>query len=880
MKKIQKNEAEKEALLRAHQLKQHAIALAAKAAGVDYGVVRASGKAPVDHRGRFMKGWEKVALDRPSADEVRAWNPDVMTGWGIVLGSPTGDGFKLVAIDIDIDDHDQIMELRSALPYTLMMKRGKKGCTLFFKVKDGDLLKSRVYRGLVDYLGAGRQTVMPGSIHPETGKPYEWYDGGKLMPPAKLPELTEEHMEQFEEALAATCGWDRKYQNTSARGNMAVVHSEYGRNEEYSYAWINRLALDNISDWVEDLDLYNGKWRGARYTAVNTLRSSSTGRDLKKRKRNLSIHPDGIRDFGSGESYSPIDLVMGIKGMEGEAAYNWLFTHLVPATQVDLSAALAKAEARQKERGKGEPKPKPKVRREMGPLPEKAFDAAPGFIGRLAREIRAGSPYMPKTLALMTAISTLSAITARRYLGETFEGTLQLTTYTVAMSQTGGGKDHAINFGARLLHAMKQNASSEAMIYAYDGPYDRLKMKQEMRCDMRPSEGVERCVYDLINSPQDITSDAALANMLWSSGVAWMRVDEFGSVFANWSKPRNNTTPLTSYFRKFYSKSAPFVMKQYAANSSVGTELRTLRETPLVAPSITLLGVSTPEQMYNAFDDNMAEDGTINRFIIAHEDAPKMTEEQTYELLFGKRGGSEIDPEIVAEAQEIFLFGHKSGDIGGLGIYMNEIDRRFDVFQDPKYIVVKTADEEARRAMTGYYYFVKMEQQEADDESTKYALARIGENFCRLACLAAIADNSERSEGVMPAVRLEHVEWAKLVMETVRVNLTSLVTDHIGSKEDKEKLGSRKRIRRSYSKHVEKYKAGQSKPGHVHKGGWVHTSYLRQSSHDKFRSMDHQELKALITEGEFEEKSLNLHTGEECSNGAKYVRLIANMENE
>mgnify|MGYP007089897268 CR=1 FL=1 len=58
------------------------------------------------------------------------------------------------------------------------------------------------------------------------------------------------------------------------------------------------------------------------------MRSSSTGRALELRKRNLSIVCKGIEDFGDGRKYTPIDLVKEARGCDADTALGWLLDRL------------------------------------------------------------------------------------------------------------------------------------------------------------------------------------------------------------------------------------------------------------------------------------------------------------------------------------------------------------------------------------------------------------------------------------------------------------------------------------------------------------------------------------------------------------------------
>ena len=91
------------------------------------------------------------------------------------MGFVAGD-YQVIAIDIDAWDGDIVGLIKGALPCSPMAKRGAKGETLFFRCNSS--IKTKQYRNadgtlLVEILGKGRQTVVPPSIHPDTGQPYE-----------------------------------------------------------------------------------------------------------------------------------------------------------------------------------------------------------------------------------------------------------------------------------------------------------------------------------------------------------------------------------------------------------------------------------------------------------------------------------------------------------------------------------------------------------------------------------------------------------------------------------------------------------------------------------------------------------------------------------
>jgi putative DNA primase/helicase len=93
-------------------------------------------------------------------------------GTGIALG------YKgLVAIDIDTDDAEFIAAFRKLVPESTVAKRGQKGRTDFYRCASP--IETARYDGrdgsrLLEVLATGTQTVIPLTMHPDTGQPYEF----------------------------------------------------------------------------------------------------------------------------------------------------------------------------------------------------------------------------------------------------------------------------------------------------------------------------------------------------------------------------------------------------------------------------------------------------------------------------------------------------------------------------------------------------------------------------------------------------------------------------------------------------------------------------------------------------------------------------------
>ena len=89
------------------------------------------------------------------------------------------------------------------------------------------------------------------------------------------------------------------------------------------------------------LMLYRCRRTQKGYEAVPTWRPSTTGRELEKRHLNLKIVPEGIRDFGADQGYTPLDLVMAACDCDLDTAFRFLSERLGWASDLDLSATAA-----------------------------------------------------------------------------------------------------------------------------------------------------------------------------------------------------------------------------------------------------------------------------------------------------------------------------------------------------------------------------------------------------------------------------------------------------------------------------------------------------------------------------------------------------------
>jgi hypothetical protein len=283
-----------------------------------------------------LKGWNAFCKMQARPATVAYWStwPDA----GVCVAT----GFNnLVAVDIDRDE--MIADIVAVLPDAMVGKVGKRGATYLFR--SAEPMPSKNYRdgdgrGLIDFLSSGKQTVVPPTHHPDTGRPYEWLTPATLLntPITSLPVFTDAHRIEMERVLRDH-GW-RAPEPAQPRREAVARTAAHDDNDGLWHDDSNTVALANLSAWVPELGLPRMRANGVGYRAVAPWRTSSSGRAEAQRSSNLSFHPTGIEDFGSGEKWTPIRVVAKARGIPNPAAVAWLRKRLgLPEERLILANA-------------------------------------------------------------------------------------------------------------------------------------------------------------------------------------------------------------------------------------------------------------------------------------------------------------------------------------------------------------------------------------------------------------------------------------------------------------------------------------------------------------------------------------------------------------
>jgi hypothetical protein len=282
-------------------------------------------KAPSEYRAGHwypMKKWDQFRHDPAKPFIAKMW-----AGWpacniGVITGVKVNATHMLAAFDFDTDDPDILADLESALPFSPVRKKGRRGYTSFFLVP----LRTKGFRTpIVELLTDTRQTVIPPSIHPDTGLPYGWMGDKTLLntPVHELPVLTEDDLERFAEQVEALT---KKPIKTVEAAPLTQLPDD----QQTLWRVVNNTAYANLDRWVPDLGLHKLERTGnGGYKGVAHWRPSSSGRPLSQRSPNLSILPHaGARDFGTGDRYTAINLVIQALDLSLDDAVKFLTSRL------------------------------------------------------------------------------------------------------------------------------------------------------------------------------------------------------------------------------------------------------------------------------------------------------------------------------------------------------------------------------------------------------------------------------------------------------------------------------------------------------------------------------------------------------------------------
>ncbi|GJD31455.1 hypothetical protein PMNALOAF_2714 [Methylobacterium adhaesivum] len=571
---------------------------------------------------RMMRGWSKFCGVLPPAFQVKTWTAWPNAGVGVACGN------GLVLVDIDLEE--AVGHVMAALPPTFVAKKGAKGLTLAFRGNTAKI-RSRAFKidkvGAVDLLSDGKQSVLPPSIHPRTGRPYVWMTERTLLdtPLAELPEVPDNVADLIAEALKPL-----GYAPEATFEFGGEIKESVSQSTDF-FRRLNEDALANLDAWVPKLNLYRSiRQSGGGWRAVPHWRPSSKGNSPQKRALNLSFDPRGIKDFGDGDkTYTPLNVVMAAcdLGDDLDTAAKWLGEWIgydfggiidivagpsspserakaaraaaaaLPAPVVPAAVLAASEPAPE---AVSPPRPTPAV--PLGNIaaalaglpyePEAAIPSAtvdrkleryrrleelshaPGLVGQMVDWITESAPKPSRVLALGAALAAIGTMSGRHYKTPT---NLRTNVYIINLAGSTYGKDHA----------------RKCLNYLFE------------RHGMGKHVGGSK-----------IMSGSALRKQMEQQPATLYMLDEYAGMMRDISDRRSG--PHVMMIRDF-------MLEYYGSSAGVfrGADYAGEKGQVQYAPNLCIYATSTPEDFWASVGSKLVTDGFLGRNIIMTVDGPR-----------------------------------------------------------------------------------------------------------------------------------------------------------------------------------------------------------------------------------------------------------------
>lgn len=647
-----------------------------------------------------LRGWSKLRPNPDHVDGLLRTHRDHLS-----TGLLTGD---LVAIDIDVMDEACSRELQSlvadqpnAAHALCRVGQAPKILFLFRSEAPREKAVTRKFTiggkpSQVEVMGRGQQIVAFG-IHPETGRDYEWIGDSPLdVPFADLPLLSGAAID----ALIADA------ETILSRHGSPTVEQKRSTTRPTTggtfWQQVNSAALANIGAWASALfstakeEQGTGAWR---------VHSADLGRGLEE---DISIHPDGIRDFGEEEPSTPISLVQKWGGAASpkDAAF-WL-CEKIGRDPVDFgwetakpSASFTKSIASLVAANDNDDTPERPSRtpRPTGLPVELCYP--PGAVGEFTRFIESCSRFPSPHLSLAASLALTAGLIGRRYKGPTG---LRSNLYVVGLAESGFGKDVTIRATAAMADATSAG--------------DR----------------VSKAIF-----MDEVRSVPGLAAALRKSPSAVTVIDEFGKWLGL------HTGRKASPHRE---EIATNIMALTGAPAGYwgGQEKGAGNIPRIIQPCFSIHGVSTPSTFWNALSSGNIAEGLLGRIVLidAGNAEPKKVRKP--------RGSLEEVPESIGDRVHALLGGGGGRFEGGSWYALN-------AKSDEKPWPVVTV-EYAPGVEDQFEDFDDDMRARKKDVPPEYRpiVNRVGENAARLALIVAVGCDPKH-----PIITPEIQGWANSV---------------------------------------------------------------------------------------------------------------------
>lgn len=493
-----------------------------------------------------------------------------------MVGAPTGEQMGAWVLDVDVhkDDDGNVIngyetiaaleDMHGPLPRTAVAKTAGGGEHHYFRYAPGVRNRGRLGLGL-DVRGGGGFVIMPGSVTAE-GKKYIWldYEGDGLPPlpdaPSWLLDLVLPPQQQTKTSdYSHASGDNTAYVERAVEAELRDLASatQGGRGEA-----VNRSAF-SLGTLVGAGALSRSEAEAGLFDAAfaNGVVAKDGEREIRaKIRRGLDA---GIKQ--------PREIPQQYDDMAGwgNVDYRALVENSIRKKAAPLTVQEEPAEY-PKELPEQEDEAPDYTLATVADLESLTYPG--GLVEDLIDWITSSAEQPSRSLALAAVLPMVATLAGSRY--STGSKDTRPNLYTVALAESGFGKEHARSQIKRLLMS---------------------------------SHGI----FDDFSGPARIMSASALREVLERHSSVNCQIDEFGGFVREITdrKAGSHQRAISTDLRDYYSASTTYFE---------GAAYRGTPPKRIYNPNLCLHGTSTPEQFWTALSSASAEDGLLPRLILFH----------------------------------------------------------------------------------------------------------------------------------------------------------------------------------------------------------------------------------------------------------------------
>jgi hypothetical protein len=627
-----------------------------------------------------------------------------------MVGAPTGEQMGAWVLDVDVhkDDDGNIINgyetlaaleaKHEPLPPTATAKTAGGGEHRYFKHVPGVRNRGKLGKGL-DVRGSGGFVIMPGSITAE-GNEYIWldYDGEGLPPLADAPQWLLDLV--LPPPAAAT----------------PATHYNYEAGENAAY--VERAVEQELNQLATASQGGRGEQVNKSAFSLGTLVGAGA---LDRREAEAGLfdaaYANGVvAKDGEKEIRAKIrrGLDAGIKQPRAlpEPTYRDEQTPSIDTERLVENKRKKDAAAKAK---KQEPvavvAPTIPTTEEDEP-PEYKLEAVAdlesltypgGLLEDLIDWIVSSAEQPCRALAMAAVLPLVSSLCGPRY--STGSRDTRPNIYTVALAESGFGKEHA-----------------------------RSQIKRLLMSD--------HGVFEKYSGPARIMSASALREVLEANQSVNCQIDEFGGFVRDITdrKAGSHQRAISTDLRDYYSASSTFFE---------GAAYRGTPPKRIYNPNLCIHGTSTPEQFWSALSSASAEDGLLPRLILFH--------------VIGKK------PPVVAPQQDVRWVPHtlllRMADVAGIDVAkkrgnLSRAGYKVETTSEETKPLVVPWSEDALGILRAVKETIEAKETAVSAESQPF-VRRIIENAIKLALIAAVGTDPKH-----PVITEAIFEWAAAVAWT------------------------------------------------------------------------------------------------------------------